>query len=610
MRKEGPKENSIRRMASNINGLINPETKTENSKDTLRRLWTYLGRKNTKLFLVFILVVLSTLLGLAGPYLIGLAIDSIKLGQASINFTRLRNLIFLMTATYLLSTFLTWLQMYIMIDISQKTIRNIRRDIFEKLQSLPLSFFELKTHGELMSRLTNDVENINHSLTQSTIQLFTSIITILGVAVIIFIINPILALLSLITIPIGIIITKIISNRTRNYFSEQQTELGNLNGHIEENITGLKVIKAFAQEEKSIEKFNEINIRLRKSSVRAQIYSGIILPLVNISNNLSFAIVAIVGGVMGARGVITIGTIAMFLSYSRIFTRPITEIANQYNMVQSAIAGAERVFEIIDETSEKDLKEGLVELDKVNGEIIFKNVNFAYKDEEIVLENINFIVKPGQKIALVGETGAGKTTIVNLLMRFYDLHSGEILIDGCNINKITRKNLRNNISMVLQDNYLFAGTIMENIRYGKLDATDEEVRKAAKLANAHLFILKLTEGYDTLVTEGGNSLSQGERQLLSIARAILAKASILILDEATSSVDTRTEIKIQQAMNTLMRDKTSLIIAHRLSTIKDADQILIINDGKIAEKGTHQQLLQQKGLYYSLYYSQISNRVS
>jgi len=601
---------SIGRGPNNLRILIGPKVKPKNTKITLSRLWSYLGRKNKALFLVLILVIISTMLGLAGPYLIGLSIDTMDIGAATVDFERLRILTMLMLSTYLISAIITWLQMHLMVGIAQRTIRTIRRDIFHDLHKLPLRYFETKTHGELMSRLTNDVENINQSLTQSIIQLFTSIVTVIGVLVIIIAINPFLALLSFITIPISIYITKAISKRTRIYFAEQQKELGNLNGYIEENITGLKVVKAFGQEQNAIEKFNVINSRLRKSSIKAQIYSGMILPLMSISNNLTFAMLAGVGGVMGARGIITIGTIAMFVTYSRIFTRPITEMANQFNIIQSAIAGAERIFEVMDEALDINENPHAKDLGEVNGEVKFQNVSFSYRDNVSVLQGVDIFAKPGQKIALVGETGAGKTTIVNLLMGFYEPRDGKILIDGIDISEVTKKSLRKTISMVLQDTYLFSGTIMENIRYGNLEATDEAVRNAAKQAKAESFILKLSQGYETNVTEGGNSLSIGQKQLLTIARAILANPTILILDEATSSVDTRTEREIQEALNTLIKGKTSFIIAHRLSTIRDADQILLIDDGQIVESGSHDELISFKGLYFNLYNSQFQNNVS
>jgi len=442
------------------------------------------------------------------------------------------------------------------------------------------------------------------SLGTSLTQFFSGIVSIIGTIFIMLRMSHILTLVSMIVVPLTLLITTVVSSRTRESFLANQTILGQLNGIAEENINGLKVVKIFAREEKEIEKFQSVNEELRKAGTRAQIFAGVMGPLMNVVNNLSFAIIAGFGGWFAAKSIVSVGTVASFIIYSRQFTRPINELANLFNMIQSAIASAERVFRVMDEPPEPVDPPDAVELKDVKGEVEFKNVYFSYKEGVPVLKDINFYVKPGETIALVGPTGAGKTTIVNLLTRFYDVDSGCILIDGIDIRKIKRSCLRSLLGIVLQDTYLFSVSIKDNIRYGRLDATDEEVIEAARLANAEHFILRLPKGYDTVLTDGGENLSQGQRQLLAIARAILADPAILILDEATSNVDTKTEKQIQSAMLNLMKGRTSFVIAHRLSTIRNADMILVINNGEIVERGTHEELLKKKGFYYNLYMSQ------
>lgn len=578
--------------------------KPRDAKNTLKRLWWYLSEHKIRLFLVLFLVAITSVLTLVGPYLIGKAIDNYIIPR---DFNGLFRLLILMAAIYVLMSLFTWLQSRTMINVAQLTIRNMRKDAFDKLQILPVSFFDARPRGDIMSRLTNDIDLINNALSSSLTQIFSSVITLIGTVILMLWLSPLLTGVSMITVPIMLITTNIVTRHTRRYFSEQQRVLGMLNGFAEENISGQKVVKAFVREAKEIERFEVTNQELKNVGIKAQIYSGIMGPLMNVLNNIGFAIVALSGGWLAVKQIITIGTIAAFINYTRQFTRPLNELANQINTIQSAIASAERLFEIMDEPPEPPDPPDAIELKSVKGDVEFRNVSFSYKSDEAVLKNISFHAHPGQTIALVGPTGAGKTSIINLLARFYDPDSGDIFIDGYNIQKITRKSLRSSLGIVLQDTYLFSESVKDNIRYGRLDATDEEVKAAARLANAEQFILNLPQGYDTILSEDGGDLSQGQRQLLAIARAILADPAILILDEATSSVDTRTEQHIQEAMYKLMKGRTSFVIAHRLSTIRKADMILVIDDGEIIERGNHVQLLRQKGFYYDLYMSQFAH---
>lgn len=582
-----------------------PVIKPKNLKATLLRLWDYLKYQKIKLILVIIMVIISSLLMLAGPYLIGVAIDYYIIPR---DFPGLLKIVLLLIAAYVLSALANWLQMYLMVDVSQKTVFKIRKDVFDKLQSLPLKFFDSNTRGELMSRLTNDIDNISNTLNSSSTQIISSIISITGTVIMMLYLSPILTFINMLIIPVMLFITGKIAKRSRKYFLNQQAALGKLNGMIEESISGQRVIKVFTREEKQIEEFNKSNEELKNIGIKALILSGFIPPLMNLLNNINFAFIAGVGGWLAVREIITIGVIASFINYSKQFTRPINELANQINMFQTAIAGAERVFEIMDESPEKEDEKDAIRLSNISGKVDFENVTFSYDKKTPVLKNINLHINPGETIALVGPTGAGKTTIINLLSRFYDIDEGLIKIDGTDIRKINRKSLRSSLGIVLQDAYLFSESVRENIRYGRLDASDEEVEEAAKLANAHKFIKRLPQGYDTVLSEEASNLSQGQRQLITIARAILANPSILILDEATSSVDTRTELHIQEAMLNLMKGRTSFVIAHRLSTIRDADQIVVINDGKIIEKGKHDELLKQRGFYYNLYMTQFKNQ--
>lgn len=458
-----------------------------------------------------------------------------------------------------------------------------------------------------MSRLSNDIDNVSTTISQSTIQFMASTVNILGSLVMMIYLSPLMTVASMITVPMVYFLTRYIAKKTKILFREQQNTLGRLNGHIEETISGIHVVKAFNNEKKVTDEFKDQNQILRDVGVKAQIWSGFIMPLMNVINNFGFGVIAIFGGSLAVRGVISVGVIASFISYSKQFTRPLNELANTFNTLQSGIAGAERVFEILDQSEERKDSDNAIIIKDIKGEVEFKNVTFEYKKNEPVLKNLSFKVNPGTNIALVGPTGAGKTTIVNLLTGFYEIDKGEIKIDGVNIKDYEKNSLRKIFGMVLQDTYLFSGTIKENIKYGNLEASDEDIKNAATLARAKDFINKLPQGYDTYINEGGTNLSQGQRQLIAISRAILANPYILILDEATSSVDTRTELKIQEAMVKLMENRTTFIIAHRLSTIKDADIIMVIDHGEIAEKGSHEELLDKGGHYYNLYQSQFAN---
>ena len=586
---------------------LGSDQRAKDTRGTTRRLWGYLKQQKTGLFLVFILVILATIFGLVGPYLMSKAIDNYIIPG---DMRGLAWIVLIMIAVHVTMSLTTWLRNYIMAGVSQRTVREMRDDLFAKLQTLSLRFFDQRTHGELMSRLTNDVENISRILGEGVAQFISSIITLVGVAVMMLVLNVILAAVSLVTIPLMVLLTKWISKHTRRGFREQQQNLGDLNGLIEETITGQRVVKAYAREHDTMDKFGEANQKLRTAAVRAQSFALVLAPMTNYVNNLGFAIVAAAGGYLAIRDLVTVGIIAAFLSYARQFGRPLHQIANLYNSIQAALAGAERVFEILDETPELADAPHACVLDEISGEVKFDDVCFGYDPDVPVLEHINLHAEQGQTIALVGPTGAGKTTIVNLLTRFYDIDSGSITIDAHDIREVQKASLRRQLGIVLQDTFLFSESVMENIRYGRLDATEEEVMDSASLANADHFIRRLPQGYDTPLSERGSNLSQGQRQLLAIARAVLANPRVLILDEATSSVDTRTEKHIQEALLRLMEGRTAFVIAHRLSTIRDADQVLVINEGCIIERGTHSELLAQRGFYYNMYMSQFRGQAA
>ena len=575
--------------------------KAKNSRSTMFRIWGYLKQQRLGLSEVVIIVIINTGFSLLGPYLMAKAIDNYIIPK---NLNGFIWLLLLMAGVYVAGSLLNWLEIYIMTRVSQHTVRQIRNDLFAKFQTLSLRYFDQRTHGELMSRLTNDVENVSRVLAESVAQLVRSIITLIGAGIMMFLLNVYLAVISLVTIPLMALLTRWISKHTRKGFRDQQKNLGLLNGFIEETITGQRVVKAYGRERDVSLKFEEINRDLQSSAIHAQTFALVIAPLMNFVNNLSIAVVAASGGYMAVKNLITVGIIAAFMNYTQQFSRPLNQIANLYNSIQSALAGAERVFEVIDEKSEFDDNFNAHSLDNIRGEVIFRDVCFGYESNVQVLKNVRFHANPGQTIALVGPTGAGKTTIVNLLTRFYDIDSGSITIDGLDIRDVQKESLRRQLGIVLQDTFLFSESVMENIRYGRLDATDEEVIESARLANADHFILRLPQGYDTQLSERGSNLSQGQRQLLAIARAALADPKILILDEATSSVDTRTEMHIQEALLRLMEGRTAFVIAHRLSTIRNADQVLVINNGEIIESGTHSDLLNQQGFYYNLYMKQ------
>lgn len=582
-----------------------PKVRAKNRMATIKRIWSYLNRQRTGLIMVYVFTILNAVVALIGPYLLGKAIDSAIIPH---DYGRLVRFCIMLGGVYLLGSAVSWVQAYVMTSVSQRTVYELRRDLFAKYQELPIGFFDTRANGELMSRATNDIDNVSNSLNQSVTQLLNSLITLSGSLVIMLMLNVPLTVIALVTIPLVLLASRKITGLSRIYFKNQQQHLGELNGFIEEAISGQKVIKQYRREEAETARFRGMSGELNKVSIKAQIVSGLVGPVMNLINNLDFALIASVGGWMAFKGLATVGVIVSMLNYAKQFSRPISELANQYNLIQSAIAGAERVFEVMDMPSEY-IGEQPQELPRVHGEVIFRDVVFGYQADAPILSGVSFVAKPGEKIALVGPTGAGKTTIVNLLTRFYEMNSGELLIDGRDIRELNKNELRSRLGMVLQDAHVFSGTIRENIRFGRLDATDSEVEEAASLANVSGFIARLPHGYNTMLGTDGTSLSHGQRQLLTIARAILADPAILILDEATSSVDTRTEMHIQQAMRTLMQGRTSFVIAHRLSTIQDADRILVIQGGQIAEQGSHEQLLALKGVYHELYSSQFKHAV-
>jgi ATP-binding cassette, subfamily B, multidrug efflux pump len=576
--------------------------KAKNFSQTLRRIWKILSYEKGLLFTVLFLVFLSSALGLLGPYLIGYAIDEYIVENRQNGFLFI---LVSLTAVYILYSLSMWLQNFWMIGIAQRTVYSLRSRLFRHLHRLPISFFDKRQHGELMSRMTNDIENVSSTLNSSVIQIFSSILTLIGTVSVMLWLSPLLTLITLLIIPVMFYGMKWITNRTGELFKAQQRNIGDINGFIEETISGQRIIKAFSQEKKVLDEFQVKNTRLKGSGFWAQTYSGFIPKLMNMLNNLSFTIIAGVGGILALNGHISVGVMVIFTEYSRQFTRPLNDLANQFNTLLSAVAGAERVFEILDEKEEEEEQSEYVQFDHVKGNIEFRNVSFAYEKGGDTITNISFRANQGETIALVGPTGAGKSTMLNLLSRFYESDSGEIFIDGISISKVKRHNLRKQMAFVLQDPFLFQGTIRENIRYGRLDASNEEVEEAAKQANAHTFIMKLPNQYDTILNQDGNGISQGQKQLLSIARALVANPKILILDEATSNIDTVTELKIQEALHRLLVGRTSFVIAHRLNTIQNADCILVLKDGCLLEQGNHSELLKQKGFYYEMYQSQL-----
>ncbi|WP_312470616.1 ABC transporter ATP-binding protein [Neobacillus sp.] len=587
--------------------LRGPVVKPKSFKGTLKRLWNYFGKERKMLSLIFFFILIDSVLMLLAPFLIGKAVDAMSLHNGKVDFNLLEVMIVILIFAYVGDAVLTFFQGWLMAGVAQRIVKSLRDALFKKLQGLPVAFFDSRTHGELMSRLTNDVDNVSNTISQSTTQLMSGLMVIVGSLIMMVILSPVLTVASLVTVPLVFLLTRTIAKKTSVFFKNQQVELGKLNGHIEETISGIEVVKAFNHEEKVIAEFDIVNTRLRAVGLKAQIWSGFLMPIMNVINNLGFAIVAVIGGILAVKSLITVGAIASFITYSRQFVRPLNDLANIFNILQSGVAGAERVFEIIDEQEEIADPTNAVALENPRGHVVFENVSFGYRSDVPILKNVSFEAMIGSSTALVGPTGAGKTTIVNLLTRFYDVTEGRILLDGHDIRAYTRDSLRSCFGFVLQDTYLFSGTIKENIKYGKQDADDGEVEKAARMANADGFINRLPHQYDTVLSENGGNLSQGERQLLAIARVILAKPSLLILDEATSSIDTRTELHIQAALLMLMENRTSYIIAHRLNTIRDADTIMVIDDGQIIEKGSHDELMAAKGRYYNMFFNQFKN---
>lgn len=590
------------------NGARITAEKPKDAKNTLKKLIAYIGRNKYLFFALLFVMLVITLLNLAAPSLQQKAIDfiSIKDGRMTVDFDGMLKILAVLSAVYLLSSVFTYLQALFSAKLSQYTVKTMRRDLFENLVRLPIKYLDTHRHGDIMSRMTNDVENISTTISQSIGSLISGVLTVIGSLVIMMIYSPLLTLISLSTIFLTIFVSGFLTKYMKKYFVRQQILLGRLNGHIEEMVVGFKTVASYNKETDAVEEFRKMSDDLKRTGIKAQVYGGVMGPCMNFISNFGFILIAAFGGWLAIKGSITIGTIQAFILYSKQFSRPINEIANQYANIQTAIAGAERIFEVMETDKESDNGTASFEVSDVKGDISFKNIRFGYVPEKPVLKGLDLEVKAGQKIAIVGATGSGKTTIVNLLTRFYGIDGGEITVDGKSIYDIPKDSLRKAIAIVLQDTVLFSDTIEENIRYGRADATLEEIKKAAEFANADEFIERLPEGYQTHLSEGGSNLSQGQRQLLSIARAVLADPKILILDEATSSVDTRTEMNIQSAMVALMKNRTSLIIAHRLSTIRDADKIVVIDGGRVAESGSHETLLAQKGCYYRLYQTQFA----
>ncbi|MCD8096114.1 MAG: ABC transporter ATP-binding protein/permease [Ruminococcus sp.] len=591
------------RAANRVNG-----EKAKDAKQTLKKLIAYIGRNKYLFFSLLGVMLIITLLNLAVPSIQQVAIDYITIDdeKLSVDFDNLIKTLVVLGVVYILLSVFTYLQGIFSARLSQYTVKTMRHDMFEKLVRLPIKYFDTHNHGDLMSRMSNDVENISTTISQSIGSLISGVLTVVGSFLIMLFYSPLLTLISLSTIFLTIFVSGLMTKFMRKYFVKQQVILGEIDGQVEETVTGYRTVAAYSKEKDSIEKFNQMSDELRHCGIMAQICGGAMGPLMNCISNFGFVLIAAFGGWMTIKGSITIGTIQAFILYSKQFSRPINEIANQYANIQTAIAGAERIFEVMDSEPEKDNGTADFHLENVKGDISFRNVDFGYIDGELVLKGLNLDVKNGQKIAIVGATGSGKTTIVNLLTRFYDINGGEITVDGVNLYDIPKDELRKSIAIVLQDTVLFLGTVEDNIKYGREDAELDEVKRAAAHANADEFIERLPQGYSTILTEGGSNLSQGQRQLLSIARAVLADPKILILDEATSSVDTRTEMHIQSAMVSLMKNRTSLIIAHRLSTIRDADKIVVIDNGVVAEQGSHEELIAKKGCYYNLYQTQFA----
>lgn len=589
--------------------------KAKDFKGTTKKLIKgYLGKYKIKLLIVAIFAIASTIFTIVGPKVLGNATTEIYNGIISkisggrgIDFEKLAKILLTVLSLYIISGVCSFIQGYTMSGVSQKVAYKLRQDLSIKINKLPMKYFDKKTNGEVLSIITNDIDMLGMNLSQSITQIITSVCTIVGILAMMFSINVTMTLISLLILPIASIIVSVIAKKSQKYFKKQQEYLGHVNGQVEEIYGGLTVVKAFNGEQKSINNFKVANEELAKSGWKSQFLSGLMYPLMNFLGNLGYVAVAITGGYFAIQGKISVGDIQSFISYNKQFTQPIAQIAQISGQIQTMIAAAERVFEFLEEDEEVQTATKEIDTDKLAGNVEFDNVKFGYNDDKIIINDFSAKIKEGQKIAIVGPTGAGKTTIVKLLMRFYDVNSGAILVDGHNIKDFERGNLRKMFGMVLQDTWLFAGSVKDNIKYGKEDATEHEVIEAAKAAHVHHFIKTLPNGYNSILNEESSNVSAGQKQLLTIARVILADPKILILDEATSSIDTRTEVQIQQAMDNLMKGRTSFIIAHRLSTIKNADLILVMNHGDIVEQGTHEELLEKQGFYADLYNSQFED---
>ena len=587
--------------------------KPKDFKGTFKKLFVYINYKKVIFYSLIVIMLFTTITNLLSPVIQKNVLDSLDKESKNFGWDNALKYIIILAIIYLISVLLSYFQQRLSARLSQETVRKIRNDLFSKFVRLPIKFLDTHSHGDLMSRMTNDVENISNTISQSIGSLISGVMMIIGTLAIMIYYNWVLTLVSLFTVVLTLLLTKMLTKHMKVYFKNQSSILGELNGHTEEMITGYKTVVAYNKEKKVIEEFNEISSRYTKTSILAQIWGGSMGPVMNFISNFGYVLVTAVGTWLAITNPsflpgMTIGTISLFLTCSKQFTRPINEIANLYGQILTATACAERVFEILDSDNEIDLGKATIDEENFKGYIEFKNINFSYVEGEQVLTDFSLSVKPGQKIALVGATGSGKTTVVNLLMRFYDVDSGEILLDGVNINDIQKDELRSTIAIVLQDTVLFKDSILNNLKYGNETATFEEVKAAGILSNSNYFIKGLPNRYDTILSEGGSNLSQGQRQLLSIGRAVLADPKILILDEATSSVDTRTEKNIQDAMANLMHNRTSLVIAHRLSTIQDSDIIVVMDKGRIVEQGNHHELLKLQGKYYDLYMTQFSGR--
>ena len=595
-------------MGGGPHGGMGAGEKAKDFKGTIKKLMKYLSEYKIGLIFVLLFAIGSTIFNIAGPKILGKATTEIFTGlvgkvsgSSGIDFEKIAHILIFLMCLYVTSAIFSFIQGYIMTGVSQKLTYRLRKEISEKINRMPMNYFDTRTHGEVLSRVTNDIDTLSQSLNQSATQIITSFTTIIGVLIMMLSISPLMTLVALLILPISLGLISTIVKRSQRHFKNQQEYLGHVNGQVEEVYGGHNIVKAFNKEADVIKEFDETNEILYQSAWKSQFFSGMMMPIMQFVGNLGYVAVAILGGYLAIKKTIEVGDIQSFIQYVRNFTQPITQVAQVANMLQSTAAASERVFEFLEEEEEDQFAQNPVSVEGLEGNVEFDHVHFGYNADKIIINDFSAKVKQGQKIAIVGPTGAGKTTMIKLLMRFYDVNSGAILIDGHNLKDFNRGELRQMFGMVLQDTWLFHGSIKENIRYGKLDATDEEVIEAAKAAHVHRFVQTLPNGYDMELNEEASNVSQGQKQLLTIARAILADPKILILDEATSSVDTRTEVRIQKAMDNLMRGRTSFIIAHRLSTIRDADLILVMKDGDIIEQGNHEELLKQNGFYAELY---------